>query len=588
MTTINEENRKTLRKSMKVVCDFQETDTAPTSLVPVGIASEYEGLAGLNSFLDTVVLMDLAGDGFLNDGSAVPIQPETDTYRYGYISEDVAQPDGTFLTPFGVQVSAAEYWDMVTVEIADEHGNIESRQIDPHWVSGTATIYIDSWTPGERAYIVGVHLGKYWRWDNSTLLDVSLDLRGVNTQIGGDLEVSSIEIQAYEPNDYTEVIGRIPKGSPIRYLAGYSGDMSEIRLFYLSEDVSWDNNVLTVRGQDASMLLDDVSVPIEANYSSQNIGVRIKNRIEKALEDIDYTTVGTYPSLPTSSAQRYILQEATNRALISQYMNMYCDSDYIKPIYVDAGIPTLYWTDIDRTWDIYADEITDLDILIEHNINEIMAVIEEYYERYNSEIETVEAVAGRTYFIDTDNPIEGIQNLTISPEPTSKSLVDGNTVKFMAAATTTYTISGYQVMVDLKNSNNPYVIQNNEKGIAYTFDNPMPSTDADVGSVTKLCLPTLLSRSNIVYEFTYRGNPHIQPRDILNVEIATWVTSQVVLDGLYPETDLYPATDLYPYATYKEARHMEKEWVMMTVDSITIEHSEGGTTSKIRARRGAV
>ena len=106
MTTINEENRKTLRKSMKVVCDFQETDTTPTSLVPVGIASEYEGLAGLNSFLDTVVLMDLAGDGFLNDGSAVPIQPETDTYRYGYISEDVAHPDGTFLTPFGVQVSA--------------------------------------------------------------------------------------------------------------------------------------------------------------------------------------------------------------------------------------------------------------------------------------------------------------------------------------------------------------------------------------------------------------------------------------------------------------------------------------------------
>ena len=111
--------------------------------------------------------------------------------RWVPIGPQHGQPDGTFLTPFGVEVSAADYWDMVTVEIADEHGNIESRQIDPHWVSGTANIYIDSWTPGERAYIVGVHLGKYWRWDNSTLLNVSLDLRGVNTEIGGELEISS-------------------------------------------------------------------------------------------------------------------------------------------------------------------------------------------------------------------------------------------------------------------------------------------------------------------------------------------------------------------------------------------------------------
>lgn len=587
MTTINEENRKTLRKSMKVVCDFQETDSDPTSIVPVGIAEEYEGLAGLNSLLDTIVLMDLSGNGFLNDGSALPIQPETDTYRYGYMSADASLPDGTFVSPFGVTLSADENWDIVTLEVADERGNVETRLITPHWVSGTATIYIDSWTPGERAYIVGVHLGKYWRWDNSTLLDVSLDLRGVNTEIGGELEVSSIEIQAYEPNNYTEVIGRIPKGSPIRYLAGYGGDMSEIRQFYLSEDVSWDNNVLTVRGQDASMFLEDDTTPTKVEYGNLNIGYRLWNRFQSILADINYTEKGTYPNILTGDIV-LILKEGTSRSLISQYMNICCDEDYIKPIYVDAGIPILYWNGINRAWDIYADEIAELNILVEHNINEINAVIEDYYYQYFAEIETVEATSGKTYFVNLDNPALSESNIHINPSPTSMSLIDFNTVKFVAAATTTYTVYGYEAMTELTNSNNPYVVQNSEKGITYTFSDPMPIMDANIGSVTKLCLPTLLSRSNIVYEFTYRGNPHIQPRDTINVEIATWVTSQVVLDGLYPETDLYPATDLYPNATYKKVRHMEKEWVMMTVDSVTIEHSEGGTTSKIRARKGAV
>lgn len=589
MTTINEENRKTLRKSMQVVCDLQETDTAPTSLVPIGCMEEYEGLSGVDTLLETdTILMDLAGDGFLNDGTAVPICTETGIFRYGYISEDVAQPDGSFLSPFGITIKTDENWDTITLELSNESGDVRIQQYNPHWISGEATIYIDTWTPGERAYMIGVYLGVYWRWDNNNLLGVNLDLRGVNTEIGGELEVSSIEIQAYEPNDYTDVIGRIPKGSPIRYKAGYIGDMSNTRKFYLSEDVSWDNNVLTVRGQDASMLIDNESVPIVANNNYYSPSYKVQERLEQALDGVDYTIVGTYPPFPLSTAEVFILQEATSRSLISLYTNIFCNPEYLKPIYVDAGIPTLYFTNINRNWTIYADEIAELNVIVEHNINEIRTTIEEYYGQYFSEIETVEAVAGRTYFIDTDNPIEGIQNLTISPEPTSKSLVDGNTIKFMAAATTTYTISGWQVMVDLKNSNNPYIVQNSEGGISYTFDTPLPVMIADVGSITKLCLPALLNRSNIVYEFTYRGNPHIQPRDTLNVEIATWVTSQVVLDGLYPETDLYPAADLYPYATYKEARHMEKEWVTMTVDSITIEHSEGGTSSKIRARKGAV
>ena len=103
-----------------------------------------------------------------------------------------------------------------------------------------------------------------------------------------------------------------------------------------------------------------------------------------------------------------------------------------------------------------------------------------------------------------------------------------------------------------------------------------------------MIIPTLLDRSNIIYEFTYRGNPHIQPRDVLNVEVAAWVDDFKTVDGLYPALDLYPAENLYPYAVYKKVRKMVKSWVTMTVDSISLEHAEGGLISKVKARKGVV
>lgn len=587
-TTIVEENRKTLRKSMRVVCDFQETDTQP-NITPVGIAAEYEGLAGVDSLLEnSPQLMDLAGDGFLNDGQAEPMQTDTDSFRYGYISEEAATAGGTFPTPFGVTLSTVETWDVVTLEIAGEDGNVEIRQVNPIWSDNTTTILIDRWTPGQRAIILGVHLGMYWRWDNSTLISVDLDLHGVGTEVGGDLEISSIDIQAYEPNDYTDVIGRIPKTAPIRYSAGYTGDMSPVRKFYLSDDVSWDNNVLNIKGQDATMLMEGKEVPVVANYDDYDAGELIGDRIRTALSDINYLEVGNAPDINMTTSTPYVFQEASRRSLISLYMNVYGNSDYIKPIYVDAGIPVLYWTDIPNIWTISSDEISELDIIVEENINTIKATIEDYYSQYNDDIKKVKATANRTYLVHTENPVEGIQNVSITPTPTSVRLDDGKTIRFKAAATATYTVEAWEVLVDLTDDNDPYIVQDSEKGVEFTFDEPLPIMLADIGSVTKKCLPALLNRSNIVYEFEYRGNPHIQPRDTLNVEIATWENVEVVTDGLFPETDLYPATDLYPDATYKEARKMVTEWVTMTVDTITIEHQEGGTTSKVRARKGAV
>ena len=81
MATIVEENRKTLRKAMRVECGFRETADEPTNITPVGADPVYIGLENLGREHLTTVLMDLAGEGFANDGRAVPIETDSESYR---------------------------------------------------------------------------------------------------------------------------------------------------------------------------------------------------------------------------------------------------------------------------------------------------------------------------------------------------------------------------------------------------------------------------------------------------------------------------------------------------------------------------
>ena len=592
MTTIAEENRKHLRKSVLVECFFRETDTEPTSITPSGDVLDLETVANLDMNLVATVVMDLGGSGFMNDGRAVPMRTDTDSFRYGYISEEAAKSDGTFDTPFGVTIAAADEWDAVTFEVMGQYGNKKVLHFAPTWSGGSATIYLDEWTPGERAYIIGVYLGMAWVWDDDSLLGVNLDLRSVNTEIGGELEASSIDIQAYEPTDYTDVIGRIEKESPIWYHAGYPGEMSELRKFYLSEAMSWDDNVLTVRGQDATMLLDNVEIPVDCdNYASGWYADHvIGKRIRRALASITFDEVGSPPNIEMQGLQVVLYDAKAARSIISEYTGFFRNESYFRATYVDAGRPTLTFGDVGKKWTIYADEIADFDTIVEIKKKTLQIVLPEYYLQHNDEIAQVKTTSGKTYFVNIDPP-SPYNNIWITPTPTSSEEINCSRFKFKAAASTTYTIYGYQTMSDLQNANNPYKLIGSGVGEVYKFDFEMPLfLKADTGSsITKLSMPRLRNRSNIMYEFTYRGNPHIQPRDILNVEVAKWVDELVTIDGLYPADELYPSSDLYPYGTYRTGRKMIKTWETMTVDTVTLEHSEGGgLTSKVRARKGAV
>ena len=126
MATILEENRKHLRQALRVECGFQETSDEPTSITPSGDVTKFEPIANLDKELVTSTIMDLAGSGFLNNGEALPMKTDTDSFRYGYISADVAQSDGSFLTPFQVTITAGTSWKYVTLEVMGQYGETSS------------------------------------------------------------------------------------------------------------------------------------------------------------------------------------------------------------------------------------------------------------------------------------------------------------------------------------------------------------------------------------------------------------------------------------------------------------------------------
>lgn len=593
MTTVAEENRKTLRQPMQVRCGFAEATEKTANVAPFGHLTDYAGLANADDEHKVGVFMDLAGDGFLNDGEAIPMETDSTTYRYGYISADVADQDGSFTSGFGVTITSETHWKEATLWVVGQYG--ESRMI-PYkmtWSGNVSTLQVTDWTPGTRASIVGVYLGRSWLWDNSNLISVSLDLHGVNTEIGGELEVSSIEIRAYEATDYTDVIGSLRVGSPIWYTAGYDGDMSPTRTFYLSEPISWQDNVLTVKGQDATMFLENQETPGHYEYSYILPDNLIHARMDEALAGIDYREIwdnDEYIEYVDPPPPVYI-PAAAPRSIIATYCNIF-RGKYLHLMYVDAGIPTLYAGPVENNKTVYADEISDLDALAEQNTNRVGANIFTNYLVWNDTIETVDATAGKTYFVDLDPPCSTDDNgVQISPTPTSWSRLSPTRMKFKAAATTTYTISGWQVPQNFDGSDDPYTVSSPAAGKDYIFDMDMPAfmgvtDDEGEVSLTKIALPDILSRSNVLYEFLYRGDPGMQPRDVLDVEIATWQETEVLVEGLFPAMDLYPALDLYPYGVYKPGRRPVKKWETMTVDTVTLEHSEGGLVSRVRARKG--
>lgn len=240
MPTIAEENKKLLRQALDVIVGM---DIPFEDVSSVSAAGNYAGSSGIiNQAPQRVNLMDLSNGGFLNDGLAAPLDSNTG----GYVSQI-----STNLV-LSITLAAASDEDVVIVGYLD--GKMHKWTFSGSGANRTVTIPADP----KRIVVNRVVCGEAFWFDNSNLISCDLQLRAVETKIDNpELQMSEIDIEGYEPNDVTDVIGYIGTGYPIYYTAGYQDDMAPLRKFYLGEPIEFENKTVKIKGYDATYFLDE-------------------------------------------------------------------------------------------------------------------------------------------------------------------------------------------------------------------------------------------------------------------------------------------------------------------------------------------
>lgn len=552
MYTLDVENAKKIRHKMEVICGLDVASGVTGTVTATGAYA-----LGNDKIQDVGLipkLADLAGDGFALDGSRVYYSDSPDELtKYGFQSADIADEDGDLSTPLVVTVTASDLGEVTIIfeEMSafgfsyqlDSEAAVEADVADRIMLDCTGyaslIITIDKWVPGSRAKLARIFMGKCYQFNNNNLTSCIATLRAGLT-IDPSLPFSEIEIQGRIINDISDEIPYIPDNSPIWYSAGYPGDMSELRKFYLQKEVpvEYNDKIIIIKGYDETYKLDS---DFEAEYVTLNYGYSKRDlyRLFKAVLDasgITYTAESE-PSGTSGYVDNYFLfKDNTRRDLIAFLQNL------IPIKFVDAGIPYLSHSESRRkSWII--NDYSKIENEIEQHINEILVKV--YFalaEPTSTTIETVEATAGAVYdrtYSDYFLAIS-VTNATVI----AKGL---NYVTFEAASTANCVVSGTKI--ETYRGSTAESISDGKAGKTLDFSSKWDTDFISDGLGYLDYAAELFNRSNKKKKFTWKGNPCMMPFDTI-----------------------YFGSDDTPY----------------TIESMTLEHSGGGLISQIEAREGII
>lgn len=561
MFTIKDENKKPLRRALDVLCGIDAIDEAsiiPTisdgaQTIPYTFAPFPEN-ARIEAIGLRASIMDLSGEGFALDGSCIPAQTEAlpDSGKYGWLTPFYSDAEGYICNASGrCSITVYPNYDGLTSIVAMD------AAIDAKNIIASEPVVYTRWKPNTRVIFDRIVPGIAFQFTNSELVECTLNLRGVETTVDNPtLQTSEIEIEAYAPNLPDDAIMQILEDSPIYYTSGYPGDMSPIRRFYLSGDIEYNESVIKLSGEDSTKFL-------EGEYPGKYIGgtsanassmhdyfLAIQDIITGAGIDVEVTDTWAdgYQSIPCMAS---FLDDRSKREHIAQAVNIYSfDSTFVGGTpydayinYVDAGIPKL--------WTYKRESIYDIDAVAEHSkkyeprINRLEMSMFGLWVGASQEVETVQANGARIR-----NVSDPYYSFTTSKGTVSK--ITPYTYKIKNSGTAV--VSGRPIVFEDWNDtsvpNNPVVAEREGRGVTVTLDElhgfPIISDSAGQTYLAGIgMLGTIIERSRVLHTFTWRGDPKLQPRDYIRV------------DG-----------------------------IEMTIDTVTLEHSEGGLKSTITAREG--
>lgn len=478
---IQEANGLLLRPAMTITADVQQTSELPQNVS----ASNVENLPTHARITDTspvTRIMDLTGDGFLNDGNAYPVTD--DGSKYGYISQPT-DSSGHWVNPPSITMTCRSEWDVIGILVQDLDGNeteVEFEEIT--WNDGTCTLTFTEFEPNKRMYITAIHLGKTFHFSNDDLISLSADLRGINTSLDEgsiELEMSSVELSAYcgEGADrWINVFASMDKSSPCRISMGYPED-SVTRAFYVAEQPSYDvsTKVLTVRMADATQMLEDTYGGKYIGATTATIAREYYDAIKDILDSagIEYTESGTVPQGAGTGASNLMITNESKRNIIADAVTLFRDPTKLAITYRDGGIPQLIAGQTNApTWEINEEDVSELTTDIEYIVRDYSANLSEY--SVNATAEEVAgqqgAVAGEVYFLECSEPVHDITAVTKG----TAEIITPYTVKFTCTTSGDATITGHKI---IETATSQYKTESSGKGVSVTL-NDMQFVNAGV------------------------------------------------------------------------------------------------------------
>lgn len=541
--TIDEANKKTLRPAMSVLCGM---DVPRHTITSVTINSgSYDGVVGDTEYVYPFKpLMDLAGDGFLNDGSAEPLMSD----HKGIVSG---------IGPLRLTVDVSDSWIDTLTAYGYENGTLKKWEL----YGSSTTPFTFTFSGNTRKVIAHIVAGYSWWFDNSTLVSCEGVLRGVETKFENpELQMSEIEIKGYEPNDITDVIGSIGTDYPIMYTTGYIGDMSPMRKFYLSDRIEWENNVITFKGTDATRFLDDEYAVYVGDANGESGGTKkLLDRIDAMLtsSNVTHEYINDYTDGIYADGYAFLFPKISKRNVIAQIVNLYRMEDMQNPFYVnyvDAGIPKL-WTGKSEA-KRRLNYIGKPRVIVEPEIGTIKVNYRRLEVEASAQIETYTSRGVK--YKETSDPY---YSFTTSAGTISRL----SPYKYKLVRTGSATISGRKITPydpEADGLYSPLIVTFGgdfaKRGITITLNDIygwMSYRDGGATSENLIVsrLYGMLNSSNILYEFEYRGDPRLQPRDYIRADVKG--------NGILTD---------------------------MTIDSIEFSHEGGGYKQTIIARKGLI
>ncbi|MBO7726888.1 MAG: hypothetical protein J6S50_00395 [Oscillospiraceae bacterium] len=320
-------------------------------------------------------ITDLQGDGFPLDGSCAFYVPEPG-------SEDGKIGLRTHIGGSGsLTVSASSEIPSLTIYTEGEgtitagSSSYEACGVNIIPVNATSvSLTFSAANATERIIVYTIIPGVSISWDQDTIVSVELDLRSDLALTNTRWAVSEIEIRGYYPYDISEAVTGISDDVPIWYTAGYRGNMSPERRFYLSEPVKMENNIVTIRGHDSSYKLTKKGKAAQILNTTTGSGKRdLYSKMVRFITDAGITLRSrqTAPAKTTGSTEYTLIWKSnTYDAIIQNIMNL-AHVGTFWPTFVDAGIPKVSHEKPTKKWDIYEEDCGNVERTVDRNLSKI-------------------------------------------------------------------------------------------------------------------------------------------------------------------------------------------------------------------------